>query len=157
MFQPIKTELAAMIRPLLLLLVLASAAPTAPAQSLPDFTKYPTYNGPDLGLTWRGTQATLRVWAPTAEALHLRLYAAGTGGAPVAEHLMRKAEGGTWTYALPAGTAGFYTVQATIGGRKMAEVADPYAHAVGLNGQRGAVLNPALVQPPAGPTTCARP
>ena len=137
-----------MIRPLLLLLVLLFAAPAAPAQSFPDYTKYPTYNGPDLGLTWRAGQATLRVWAPTADALHLRLYAAGTGGAPVADHLMRKAEGGTWTHALPAGTTGFYAVQATIGGKKMAEVADPYAHAVGLNGQRGAVLDPATAQPP---------
>ncbi|MFC7669488.1 alpha-amylase family glycosyl hydrolase [Hymenobacter humi] len=137
-----------MIRPLLLLLLLLSVAPTAPAQPLPDYASYPVYHGPDLGLTWRGAQATLRVWAPTAEALHLRLYAAGTGGAPLAEHPMRKAEAGTWTYTLPAGTTGFYTVQATIKGRKMAEVADPYAHAVGLNGQRGAVLNPATAQPP---------
>ncbi len=135
-----------MIRALLLLFVLL---PTTPP--LPDYAKYPTYLGPDLGLTWRGPQATLRVWAPTAEALHLRLYAAGTGGPARADYAMQKAEGGTWTYALPAGTTGFYTVQATIGGAKMAEVADPYAHAVGLNGQRGAVLDPATAQPPGWP------
>src|SRR5688572_7583376 len=110
-----------MIRPLLLLLVLLSVAPTAPAQPLPDYAIYPIYHGPDLGLTWRDSQATLRVWAPTAEALQLRLYAAGTGGAPLAELPMRKAEAGTWTYTLPAGTTGFYTVQATIKGKKMAE------------------------------------
>ena len=85
---------------------------------------------------------------PTAEALHLKLYAAGTGGPAKADYAMAKAEGGTWTYALPAGTTGFYTVQATIAGRKMAEVADPYAHAVGVNGLRGAVFNPAIAQPP---------
>ena len=139
-----------MIRPLLLLLVLLPfAAPAAPP--LPDYAAYPTYLGPDLGLTWRGSQATLRVWAPTAEALRLRLYVAGTGGIPTATHAMTKAEGGTWTYALPAGTTGFYTVQATIAGKALAEVADPYAHAVGLNGVRGAVLNPALAQPPGWP------
>ena len=136
-----------MIRSLLLLLVLLPAASPAPAQPLPDFTKYPTYLGPDLGLTWRGPQATLRVWAPTADALRLRLYDKGSGGTARAEYAMTKAEGGTWTYFLPAGTTGFYTVQATIGGKPLAEVADPYAHAVGLNGQRGAVLNPALASP----------
>ncbi|WP_310393380.1 type I pullulanase [Hymenobacter sp.] len=136
-----------MIRPLLLL-VLLSSAPAFAAPPLPDFSKYPVYLGPDLGLTWRDTRATLRVWAPTAEALRLRLYAAGTGGPAPTDYAMRRAEGGTWTYALPAGAAGFYTVQATIAGRPMAEVADPYAHAVGLNGQRGAVLNPALASPP---------
>ncbi|MBJ6110851.1 type I pullulanase [Hymenobacter sp. BT523] len=136
-----------MIRSLLLLVLLSTTkSPAAPP--LPDFGSYPVYRGPDLGLTWRGPQATLRVWAPTAEALHLKLYAAGTGGAPTADYAMAKAEDGTWLYALPAGTTGFYTVQATIAGKKMAEVADPYAHAVGLNGQRGAVLNPAAVAPP---------
>ena len=140
-----------MIRPLLLLLVLLSPIAVPAAPPLPDYSKYPTYLGPDLGLTWRGAQATLRVWAPVAEALHLRLYAAGTGGAATATYAMTKAEGGTWTYALPAGTAGFYTVQANIAGKILAEVADPYAHAVGINGQRGAVLNPALAQPPGWP------
>ena len=140
-----------MIRPLLLLLVLLSPIAVSAAPPLPDYSKYPTYLGPDLGLTWRSAQATLRVWAPVAEALHLRLYAAGTGGAATATYAMTKAEGGTWTYALPAGTAGFYTVQATIAGKTLAEVADPYAHAVGINGQRGAVLNPVLAQPPGWP------
>ena len=140
-----------MIHSLLLLLVLLAPTPAPAAPPLPDYATYPTYLGPDLGLTWRGPQATLRVWAPTADALRLRLYVAGTGGIPTAAYAMTKAEGGTWTYALPAGTAGFYTVQATIGGKALAEVADPYAHAVGLNGVRGAVLNPALAQPPGWP------
>ena len=134
-----------MILPLLLLFAMSVPVPT------PDYGAYPTYLGPDLGLTWRGPLATLRVWAPTAQALTLRLYTAGTGGPAQAAHAMRRAEGGTWTYSLPSGTTGFYTVQATIGGVKKAEVADPYAHAVGVNGQRGAVLNPALAQPPGWP------
>lgn len=134
-----------MTRPLLLLLVLLSATPAPPP---PDYASYPIYHGPDLGLTWRAGQATLRVWAPTAEALHLRLYATGTGGTARAAYAMSRAEAGTWTYTLPVGTTGFYTVQAAIGGHLLAEVADPYAHAVGLNGERGAVLNPATVQPP---------
>ena len=134
-----------MIHSLLLLLVLLS--PTSPSP-LPDYASYPIYHGPDLGLTWHGGQATLRVWAPTAEALHLRLYATDTGGPVRAEYTMKRVDGGTWIYPLPAGTTGFYTVQATIAGRDMAEVADPYARAVGLNGQRGAVLDPGTVQPP---------
>ena len=99
-----------MIRLLPLLLVLLSPLPASAAPPLPDFASYPVYHGPDLGLTWRGTQATLRVWAPTAEALHLKLYAAGTGGAVEADFAMTKAQEGTWTHALrhrrPAHTAG---------------------------------------------------
>ncbi|AIZ62591.1 pullulanase [Hymenobacter sp. DG25B] len=112
------------------------------------YEAYPTYSGPDLGLTFVQGHARLRVWAPTAEKLQLKLYAEGTGGTPVAEYAMQKSMGGTWVYALPAQPAGrFYVVQATIKGRQMAETPDPYVHAVGLNGQRGALLDPATVRP----------
>jgi pullulanase len=111
-------------------------------------SRYPFYQGPDLGLTFdHDGQGTLRVWAPTAEALRLRQYAAGAGGAATATHAMQRGPSGTWTLALPPGTTGFYTVQATIGGREMAEVADPYVRAVGVNGHRGAWLDPAQPAP----------
>jgi pullulanase len=132
---------------LLLLPLLVLLTASAPTPVLPDFSNYPTYNGPDLGLTFRQGEMRLRVWAPTAEKLTLRLYAAGAGGTATATHTMQKAEGGTWTYSLPAGTKGFYTVQATIAGKSMAEVADPYVHAVGVNGHRGALLDPATAVP----------
>ncbi|MCA8833226.1 type I pullulanase [Hymenobacter pini] len=113
------------------------------------YDAYPTYEGPDLGLTFNGGQARLRVWAPTAEKLLLKLYENGTGGVPVAEYPMQKSGGGTWVYTLPAQPAGkFYVVQATIKGQAMAEVPDSYVHAVGLNGQRGALLDPATINPP---------
>jgi pullulanase len=127
-------------------LLLMVAAP-AHAQTEADYARYPVYSGADLGLAYAGGRAILRVWAPTAEALTLRLYNAGTGGAARATHAMQKAEGGTWTYSLPAGSRGFYSVQATIAGQPRAEVADPYAHAVGLNGRRGALLDPAQASP----------
>ncbi|QDA62517.1 type I pullulanase [Hymenobacter jejuensis] len=133
---------------LLLLLTVASCLRPAAKLVDPDYTKYPTYTGPDLGLTFTGGRAKLRVWAPTAEALRLKLYATGNGGTPVVEYAMQKAEGGTWLYTLPPQPAGlFYVVQATIGSRQMAEVPDPYVHAVGLNGQRGALLDPATANP----------
>jgi pullulanase len=126
-----------------------SAAPAAyPDAARYPLSQYPFYQGPDLGLTFdREGRGTLRVWAPTAEALRLRLYAAGAGGAATATHALARSTSGTWTLTLPAGTTGFYTVQATIGGRDMAEVADPYARAVGVNGRRGAWLDPATASP----------
>lgn len=136
---------------------IASAQAQA-ADAFSNQTIYPVYRGPDLGLTFAPTthRGTLRVWAPTATALTLRLYAAGTGGAAVARHPMRRDQQGTWTLTLPAATTGFYTVQATIGGQDRVEVPDPYVHAVGLNGQRGAWLDPATATP-AGWATDKRP
>ena len=135
-------------RPLLFFAMLISGA--ARAQPLPDFDSYPIYHGPDLGLTFAplGGPGTLRVWAPPAEALTLRRYADGTGGPPLETLPMARARLGTWTLTLPAGTTGFYTVQATIGGQARAEVPDPYARAVGLNGRRAAWLDPASAAPP---------
>ncbi|RSK46488.1 type I pullulanase [Hymenobacter perfusus] len=121
------------------------------------YDAYPTYEGPDLGLTFQQGQGRLRVWAPTAEKLQLKLYTDGAGGSPVAEYAMQKSAGGTWLYELPAQPAGrFYVVQATIKGQQMAEVPDPYVHALGLNGQRGALLDPATASP-AGWDEDARP
>ena len=132
--------------------VKTNAAATPPAQEADadryPLSQYPVYQGPDLGLTFDlAGQGTLRVWAPTAEALRLRQYAAGAGGAATATHDMQRGPAGTWQLSLPPGTSGFYTVQATIAGRELAEVADPYVRAVGVNGRRGAWLNPDLAAP----------
>ena len=132
---------------LLLVLSTLHALPVS-AQAASAYAQYPTYEGSDLGLTYANGRARIRVWAPTAQGLTLRLYATGTGGQPTAEHAMKKSKGGTWTFELPPAATGFYTVQATIDGRPMAEVVDPYAHAVGLNGQRGALLDPSTIHPP---------
>ncbi|GAA4363581.1 type I pullulanase [Hymenobacter saemangeumensis] len=130
----------------MLLMTTACASSRRPALS--QYSTYPTYYGPDLGLTFNAGQATLRVWAPTASGLQLRLYKQGTGGDYVASYDMQADKDGTWVYKLPAKLPGsFYTVQATINGRQMAEVADPYAHAVGLNGKRGAILDPRQASP----------
>ncbi|WP_345074529.1 type I pullulanase [Hymenobacter fastidiosus] len=132
----------------LLLVATACAVSPKPNPKRPDFAAYPTYGGSDLGLTFVQGHAQLRVWAPTADALQLKLYAAGTGGEPVATYAMQQSAGGTWVYKLPAPAPGrFYVVQATIQGRQMAEVPDPYVHAVGLNGLRGAILDPATANP----------
>lgn len=141
-----------MIRFLLLFFVLATPlltrAQPGPAADFP-LAKYPVYQGPDLGLTFDRTgQGTLRVWAPTAEEMRLNLYAAGAGGAPTAVREMQPGLAGIWLATLPAGTTGFYTVQALIAGELRAEVPDPYARAVGVNGRRGAWLDPATAYPP---------
>jgi len=143
--------------PLLLLVLAPTLSPGQPAPAPPDPDErrfppalYPRYAGPDLGLTFdaRTGQATLLVWAPTAESLRLRFYAAGTGGAATGSFAMKRGPQGTWYATRPAGTGGFYTVQATIQGQARAEVADPYARAVGVNGRRGAWLDANAATPP---------
>ena len=45
----------------------------------PAFSRQPLYAGP-LGAAYSTTHTTFRVWAPTARAVTLNLYAAGLGG-----------------------------------------------------------------------------
>jgi pullulanase len=136
----------------MLSVITACAVSPKTGSKVPDFAAYPTYTGSDLGLTFVRGQASLRVWAPTAEALQLKLYAEGMGGEPMASYAMQKSAGGTWVQQLPARPPGrFYVVQATIAGQQMAEVPDPYVHAVGINGLRGALLDPATASPAGWP------
>ncbi len=113
-----------------------------------DFSSYPVYEGNDLGVTWSQAAARIRVWAPTAEAVRWQFYSADLGGAPDREIFLRKDAGGTWVATLPGNWEGsYYTVQAKFDGQWLAEVPDPYARAVGRNGQRGQIFDPQKTNP----------
>ena len=45
--------------------------------SSPEFEAKYTYHGHDLGATWSPVQTVFKLWAPTAEAVQLRLYQSG--------------------------------------------------------------------------------
>ena len=57
-----------------------------------------TYPGDDLGAAWAPEKTTFRVWAPTADAVLVNLYAGGTAGVDdLLERLpMRADANGTW-------------------------------------------------------------
>ena len=48
-----------------------------------DFYFYPNYDGNDLGVTWAKEQTSIRIWAPTANQVELRIYKQGIGGAAI--------------------------------------------------------------------------
>jgi pullulanase len=117
-------------------------AVNAQVKSVSDYDSYPVYNGRDLGLTYTKTQSSFKVWAPTATALKLRLYKAGTGGEAVATQEMKKDKEGTWLIDIKGDQHGrYYTFSAMIDGKWMEEVPDPYAKATGINGKRGMVVD----------------
>ena len=94
-----------------------------------------------LGAIYTKSQTTFRVWAPTAEALTLNLYAAGNGGTAKETLLMQKATGGVWEATKAGDLHGlYYTFSVTRGG-KVTETYDPYAKAAGVNGDRSMVVD----------------
>ncbi|HTE00992.1 MAG TPA: type I pullulanase [Mucilaginibacter sp.] len=106
------------------------------------YDDYPVYTGNDLGVNYSPLKTVFKIWAPTAGAVKLRLYAAGDGGKAVKTLNLTKAENGVWETTIKHDIKNqYYTFQANINGRWLQERPDIYAKAVGVNGRRGMVVD----------------
>lgn len=106
----------------------------------------PYYSGSDLGARWSRKQTVFTLWAPTATAVELRLFATGTDTEPGARrlgtHTLQQQPEGVWRLALPGNWNGtYYTYRLHFGDGHTAVVVDPYARAAGANGLRGMVID----------------
>ena len=101
--------------------------------------------GPELGATYTSESTTFKVWAPTAEAVSVKLYATGSDSEAGAEdkgfHAMTRGEKGVWSVTVEGDLNGtYYTYAATVDGETV-EAVDPYARTTGVNGNRGMVID----------------
>lgn len=108
------------------------------------------YDGKDLGAVYSPESTMFKVWAPTASAVSVNLYSTGGAGEDslIASHGMEASrQNGVWSVTVPGDLNGvFYTYSVTIGD-KTNETVDLYAKAVGLNGDRGMIINLAETNP----------
>ena len=114
-----------------------------------EFEEKYTYSG-NLGAFWTPEKTTFRLWAPTAEAVSIRLYRSGDPGADdlLAQLRMQPDVCGTWTAERVGNLNGiYYTYVVTVHGQTR-EVCDPYARTTGVNGCRGMILDLSSVNPP---------
>ncbi len=112
-----------------------------------DFNAFPYYEGDDLGVCWSKEQTRIRVWAPTATQLELRIYRQSTGGEAIRIDRFEKAENGTWLIQLQGDLNGyFYTIQVN-DGSWLDETPGIDARAVGVNGIRGLIFDPEQTNP----------
>lgn len=110
---------------------------------------YPIYLGSDLGVFCHNGSTKFRVWAPVAQMVNLHLYERGNGGNKLASFDMKQGNGGTWFFHYDGNLSGhYYTFQALINQQWKNEVPDPYAIAVGVNGDRGMIVDMSLLNPP---------
>ena len=117
--------------------------------SSPEFEAKYTYRGSDLGAAWTKERTVFRLWAPTAEAVRIHLYAGGTAGKAdlLRQESMTPDVCGTWTAAISGDLNGlYYTYQVTVDGN-VTEACDPYARSTGVNGHRAMVFDLASTNP----------
>ena len=106
----------------------------------------PYYGGDDLGARWSPKQTVFSLWAPTATAVELRLFATGTDTEPGARrlgvHALERQPQGVWRLALPGNWNGtYYTYRLHFADGHTTTAVDPYARAAGANGLRGMVID----------------
>lgn len=117
-------------------------------KEVPDYEDFPVYVGTDLGLTYSPTSASLKVWAPEAQALKVNIYEVDFGGEPLEVKDLEKSTQGVWKIRLDGDYKGkFYAFQAKYDDRWLMEVPDPYAVAVGTNGKRAMFVDLAATNP----------
>lgn len=114
-----------------------------------DFEKLYTYEENNLGAVWTVDKTTFRVWAPTAQKVSLNLYEGGIIGKEdkIESCILEPYKNGVWTIEKSGDLHGiFYTYSVVINGEEI-EACDPYAKAVGVNGDRAMVVNLASTNP----------
>lgn len=113
----------------------------------------PAYTGRDLGASWSRERTLFKLWAPTAAAVRVILYATGSdderGAALLGSVIMQPAGQGVWQARVHGDWNGRYYVYALQFDGTEGEVlsADPYARACGINGRRSMVIDLAAAAP----------
>ena len=105
------------------------------------------YEGDDLGVTYSKEATSFRVWAPTASKVILKLYEEGSGDNFIKDVDMVKDVKGTWIAKVEGDlNLTYYTYEVTVSNQTN-EAVDPYARAVGVNGERAMVVDLDVTDP----------
>ena len=106
----------------------------------PEFREKYHYSGP-LGATCGERGTAFRLWAPTAQAVELRIYREGKDAPAFSVLPMAAKEQGLWAYETSENLDGVYYDYAVRVDGKTYETADPYGTACGVNGVRSMALD----------------
>lgn len=99
-----------------------------------------TYDGQDLGANIVKNRTIFKLWAPTAQRVLLKLYHHGNGDDAFKTVEMTREDNGVWMAITTEGHGTYYTYEVTTA-TGTAEAVDPYAKAVGVNGNRAMVVD----------------
>lgn len=111
------------------------------------FTREYSYSGEDLGVCYQKEGTTFRIWTPFAKKVDLCLYKTGHEEDLFQKIEMEKCDQGLWKQSVEGDLDGvYYTYLIHVYGKEF-EVVDPYAKAVGVNGNRGMIVDLGTTDP----------
>ncbi len=128
----------------LLILPMLTAMGCQPAQQrvYHSYDEYPVVKGDWEEMDYSPRATRFSLWAPTAKEVCLKLYAEGQGGEPLQTLSMRPGEDGLWTVTADGDQNGrFYAFNVKVDSTWMGDTPGLWAKAVGVNGDRAAVLD----------------
>ena len=106
------------------------------------FDDYPVRSGNLLEMIYTPISTKFMLWAPTADRVRLMIYEKGEGGEPEKLISMTYKSEGTWEAVIREDLNGkFYTFSVKVGEEWLDETPGINARAVGVNGERGAIIN----------------
>ncbi|HEY4391518.1 MAG TPA: type I pullulanase [Paenibacillus sp.] len=98
------------------------------------------YDGDDLGVTYTPKQTTFKLWAPTASEANVMIYDSWDGALVERKPMVRDVRG-TWVLTISEDCNHWYYTYGVKVGSQWNEAIDPYVKAVGVNGDRGVVID----------------
>lgn len=107
------------------------------------------YSGNDLGASYNSESTQFKVWAPTASAVKVNLYSTGASeeNSLIQSADMQPSQNGTWSTVIQGDLNGVYYTYSVTVRDETNETVDLYAKAVGVNGNRGMIVNLAETNP----------
>ena len=104
--------------------------------------EYPVRTDELLEMNYSPKVTTFTLWAPTAEEVRVLVYEMGEGGHPIETYTLARAEEGTWQTKVDKDLKGlFYVFNVKQEDHWLGDTPGINAHAVGVNGQRGAIID----------------
>ena len=106
------------------------------------YGSYPVRSGSLTEMEYAPCATTFTLWAPTADEVRLMIYSDGWRGSFIASYAMMPAEEGTWKMVVAQDLLGkYYTFHVKVKGKWLGETPGINAQAVGVNGQRAAIVD----------------
>ena len=106
------------------------------------YGSYPVRSGSLTEMEYAPSATTFTLWAPTADEVRLMIYSDGWRGSFIASYAMMPAGGGAWEMVVAQDLLGkYYTFHVKVKGKWLGETPGINAQAVGVNGQRAAIVD----------------